>query len=144
MTEETRALVDRFQHYARERRKLLSIDHEAIHALHSPPDPRHAELRLSDIDAAAAALAALARDLETAQRRIDGLWQERELVVAALGLCAGGVGRTLAEEITHQRDAAVRAARAETLKELRRKIAEEANFVYEALIIIDRAAREGQ
>lgn len=51
------ALAAKLAHYARERRKMLSLDHEHIHALHSPPDPRHAELLLSDIEAAILALA---------------------------------------------------------------------------------------
>ena len=54
------ALVARLEHYARERKKLRSIDLDAIYALHSPPDPRHAELTLTDVEAAAAALWGLA------------------------------------------------------------------------------------
>jgi hypothetical protein len=57
------ALVARLEHYARERKKLRSLDTDAIHTLHSPPDPRHAELTLTDVEAAAAALSRLTRAL---------------------------------------------------------------------------------
>jgi hypothetical protein len=65
------ALVARLEHYARERKNLRSIDLDAIHALHSPPDPRHAELTLTDVEAAAAALSRLTRERDAARAGED-------------------------------------------------------------------------
>lgn len=53
------AMIERLAHYVAERRKMRGLDPDVVHSVHSPMDePRHAELRLSDLDAVLAALRA--------------------------------------------------------------------------------------
>ena len=60
MTPGTHAdLVARLRKFVTEYRKIQRLDHEMVYALHSEYEERFAPLRLSDIEAAADALAAL-------------------------------------------------------------------------------------